>query len=80
MFRISYIFYTCFGTVVQIVVGLVVSWITGFNDLKEVNPDLITPVMHWVLPKQPISEKEKEQYKSVEESLEMLKKQQEAEA
>ncbi|XP_044736108.1 sodium-coupled monocarboxylate transporter 2-like isoform X2 [Chrysoperla carnea] len=80
LFRMSYIFYTCFGTVVQIVVGLVVSWITGFNDLKEVNPDLISPVMHWVLPKQPVSEKEKEQYKSVEESLEMLKKQQEAEA
>lgn len=73
-------YYPCFGIIVLIITSLIVSWITGFNDLNEMNPDLIPPVLQWLLPKQPMSEKEKEQYKSVEESLEMLRKQREAEA
>ncbi|XP_044736106.1 sodium-coupled monocarboxylate transporter 2-like [Chrysoperla carnea] len=80
LFKLSYMYYPCFGVLVQITTSLIVSWITGFNDLNEMNPDLIPPVLQWLLPKQPMSEKEKEQYKSVEESLEMLRKQREAEA
>lgn len=45
LFEISYLWYTFTGTVVAIIVGIIVSYITGFNDPKTVDKNLITPVV-----------------------------------
>ncbi|KAJ9582261.1 hypothetical protein L9F63_003390, partial [Diploptera punctata] len=51
LFRISYLYFNVVGCLTVIVVGLVVSFITGANKAGEVNPDLLSPVIHWMLPK-----------------------------
>ncbi|XP_065216493.1 sodium-coupled monocarboxylate transporter 1-like [Planococcus citri] len=45
LFEISYLWYTFTGTAVAIIVGLAISYISGFNDPKLVDKDLITPVV-----------------------------------
>ena len=46
----SYMWFTLVGTFITIAVGLLVSYITGFNKPSEVNRDLLTPVIHRFLP------------------------------
>lgn len=51
LFEISYLWYTLAGTFIALAVGIVVSYITGFNDPKDVHKDLLTPIIHNFLPK-----------------------------
>lgn len=50
MFRLSYLWITPIGVVTVITVGLITTLLTGKNDIREMDPDLITPVAHWMLP------------------------------
>lgn len=45
-YKMSYMYYTGLGTVTAIVVGLIVSYISGNNQGKTINRDLISPVVH----------------------------------
>lgn len=51
LYRISYMWYTVLGVGSTLVVGLVVSFLTGARNPKEVDPMLLTPVIHRFLPK-----------------------------
>ncbi|XP_068084240.1 sodium-coupled monocarboxylate transporter 2 [Anabrus simplex] len=50
LYRMSYLWYTALGTSTAIIVGLIVSFLTGPNDPKNVDPKLLTPVIHRFLP------------------------------
>ncbi|XP_024946270.1 sodium-coupled monocarboxylate transporter 1 [Cephus cinctus] len=49
LYRMSYLWYTWVGFLTAIVVGLVVSWITGPNKYKPEDKKLYTPVIHKML-------------------------------
>ncbi|PSN30897.1 hypothetical protein C0J52_26632 [Blattella germanica] len=51
IFRISYMWYTFIGVATVLIVGLTVSFLTKPNVAKDVNPDLLTPIIHRFLPK-----------------------------
>lgn len=52
LFRMSYMWFTLVGTFITIALGLLVSYITGFNKPCEIDRDLFTPIIHRYLPKQ----------------------------
>lgn len=56
LFRISHYYYTLMGTIISMAVGYVVSICTKEENF--VRPDLVSPIVHWLLPKEkkPISE------------------------
>ncbi|GJQ68457.1 hypothetical protein Trydic_g17035 [Trypoxylus dichotomus] len=49
LFRISHYYYSLLGTLVVLVIGLPISWITG--EERDVDERLITPWMQWAIPK-----------------------------
>lgn len=51
MFRISYLYLTVIGFITMAVVSLVVTLITGPNDISQMNPDLFSPVVQFLFPK-----------------------------
>ncbi|XP_068215669.1 sodium-coupled monocarboxylate transporter 1-like [Palaemon carinicauda] len=51
VYGISYTLYTPMGMILCIVIGLVVTFITGSEDLTQVKPELIAPTSRWLLPK-----------------------------
>uniref|UniRef100_A0A1B6DCF3 Sodium-coupled monocarboxylate transporter 1 n=1 Tax=Clastoptera arizonana TaxID=38151 RepID=A0A1B6DCF3_9HEMI len=57
LFRLSFFYYVLLGWAVTVVIGLIVSFLTGPQDLKHLNHDLISPVMHRFLPRR-LSESE----------------------
>lgn len=50
IYRISYTLYTMIGVATAIIVGMVVSFLTKPNNSEDVDPDLLTPVIHRFLP------------------------------
>lgn len=50
LYKMSYIWYTGLGMMLNIVVGLIVSFITGATKPEEINPGLICPVFDELLP------------------------------
>lgn len=69
LFRISHYYYSLVGTLVVLIIGLPISWITG----KEVNVDekLITPWMRWAIIK--VDSKDHKHYNEItKEELEKL--------
>lgn len=50
LFRLSYMWITPVGVSTVLIVGILVSLLTGKTDLKRLDPELISPVMQWVLP------------------------------
>ncbi|XP_046667009.1 sodium-coupled monocarboxylate transporter 2-like [Homalodisca vitripennis] len=50
VFRLSYMWYSLVGTATTLLVGMAVSWWTGFTDPATVDRDLLTPVIHRFLP------------------------------
>lgn len=60
LYRLSYLYFNVLGCFTVIVVGLVVSFLTGATSPGELHPDLLSPVVHWILPK-----KHKDQYQPV---------------
>jgi hypothetical protein len=51
LYRLSYLYFNVLGCLIVIVAGLVASFLTGATNPSEVNPDLLSPVVHWTLPK-----------------------------
>lgn len=51
LYKISYHWITPIGVSSVLIVGTIVSFITGKTNLKTLNPDLISPVSQWMLPK-----------------------------
>lgn len=51
LYRLSYYYYTMIGAMVVVLVGFVVSVLTGPNDPKTMNKDLLSPAIHGFLPK-----------------------------
>ena len=49
LYAISFYLYTPVGAIVGVSVGLLVSYLTGGNDLKKLNPELITPMLRKTL-------------------------------
>ncbi|KAJ1532030.1 hypothetical protein ONE63_000664 [Megalurothrips usitatus] len=50
LYRVSYYYYTMLGAGIVVVVGLVVSLLTGPQDAGAVNRDLLSPAIHGFLP------------------------------
>ncbi|XP_064086461.1 sodium-coupled monocarboxylate transporter 1-like [Macrobrachium nipponense] len=51
LFGISYTLYTPVGAILCLVIGIVVTMITGSEDLTQMRPELIAPMCRWLLPK-----------------------------
>ncbi|KAF6202590.1 hypothetical protein GE061_002988 [Apolygus lucorum] len=49
VFRLSIFYYSMLGALIVVFVGLVVSCLTGVNRLCDVNPDLLSPIVHPLL-------------------------------
>lgn len=58
LYRLSYLWYTMLGTVVTVVVGMVVSALTTFQDPCALHPDLLAPPVRNFLGMLPNSVKE----------------------
>lgn len=52
-YRVSYIWYSAIGSCLTVIVGLIVSFLTGPQDPRKLNPQLISPVVdsfvRWLL-------------------------------
>nr|CAD7449788.1 unnamed protein product [Timema bartmani] len=51
LYRMSYLWYSIIGTLTAIIVGLIVSFMTGPRDPRSIDPDLLSPVIHRFLPR-----------------------------
>jgi multisubunit Na+/H+ antiporter MnhB subunit len=60
------LYFNVLGCCIVIVVGLVVSFLTGATSPRELHPDLLSPVVHWALPK-----KHKDQYQAVKQTVDL---------
>ncbi|XP_044729520.1 sodium-coupled monocarboxylate transporter 1-like [Chrysoperla carnea] len=45
MYRITFVLYTTMGTIFTIVIGLIISYFTGFNKIEDVNPLHLAPFL-----------------------------------
>ncbi|XP_034256929.1 sodium-coupled monocarboxylate transporter 1-like isoform X2 [Thrips palmi] len=52
LFRLSYLWYTALGAITVMAVGMLVSYLTGFNDPRKMDRDLLAPVIWRLLPQQ----------------------------
>ncbi|ESP04002.1 hypothetical protein LOTGIDRAFT_156605 [Lottia gigantea] len=50
LYRVSYLWYSCIAVLIVLVVGLPVSFLTGADNPREVNPKLICPIFDVMLP------------------------------
>lgn len=46
LFTLSYMYYTALGALTAIIVGALVSYVTGCNGKKQIHKDLLSPVIH----------------------------------
>lgn len=53
LYRVSYYYYTLLGAGIVVVVGLAVSFLTGPQDPRTMNRDLLSPAIHGFLPLKP---------------------------
>lgn len=60
------------GVLSVLIVGVVASWISGPRDLKKINPDLISPIIHGFLPKECFNINDQSQRASTEPSTELF--------
>lgn len=59
LYSLSYLWYNVIAVLIVIIVGLIVSFITGFQDPKQVDPKLICPIFDILCPCLPQKIKEK---------------------
>lgn len=52
MYRLSYHWITPIGVLTVMIVGSIVSFLTGPRNLKDIDPELISPVIHRFLPQE----------------------------
>lgn len=45
MYRITFVLYTTMGTIFTIIIGLIISYFTGFNKIEDVNPLHLAPFL-----------------------------------
>lgn len=45
IYHISYLWYTFFGALISIIIALAVSYVTGFNRLSDMDPNLVAPFL-----------------------------------
>jgi sodium-coupled monocarboxylate transporter 8/12 len=55
LYSISYLWYSAIGCLSVIIIGMIVSVITGVEDMKKMNPDLISPGATFVMDLMPES-------------------------
>ncbi|KAF7285221.1 hypothetical protein GWI33_011544 [Rhynchophorus ferrugineus] len=46
LYQMSYMYYTAVGALAAIVLGIIVSYFTGYNRKKKISKDLLSPVVH----------------------------------
>lgn len=51
LYKVSYLWYTAIGAGTVIIIGLIVSFISGANDPSTMDPQLFTPAVRRFLPK-----------------------------
>lgn len=68
LYKFAFMYYTPIGSFIGVVVGLLVSMCTGGNDLENMNPSLIAPVMRKFLPKR---DNTREKYEPVAQELKL---------
>ena len=66
LYRLSYLYFNVLGCFTVIVVGLVVSFLTGAPSPGELHPALLSPIVPWPLPK-----KHKDQYQPVKQAVDL---------
>ncbi|XP_052892482.1 sodium-coupled monocarboxylate transporter 1-like [Anopheles moucheti] len=52
LYRLSYHWITPIGVTTVVIVGTIISFITGPRDLRQIDPELISPVIHRYLPRE----------------------------
>lgn len=52
IYKISFVWYSTVGTFLVFLVAIPVSYLTGSQDLSKMQAKLISPVVHWMLPKE----------------------------
>ncbi|XP_017784798.1 PREDICTED: sodium-coupled monocarboxylate transporter 1-like [Nicrophorus vespilloides] len=52
LYQLSYMYYTALGAIVAIIIGILVSYLTGCNKNRLIHKDLLSPVVHRFLPEQ----------------------------
>lgn len=67
---LSFLYYTPIGALVGVIVGLLVSYLTGGNDLEKLNPKLITPPIRKLFPE--LGVKDLDTCKSMAEELKLI--------
>ena len=65
LYAISYLYFPLIGTFTAITVGLIVSLLTGSNDLTKLDPDLFSPVLKNFFARRQIEKTGKEQVEQV---------------
>ncbi|KAF2361184.1 Sodium/solute symporter [Trinorchestia longiramus] len=48
LFQLSYMWYSATGCFIVIVVGLIITALTGMQDVTQLNPETLSPGFHWV--------------------------------
>lgn len=51
IFRVSFVWYTLIGSSIVFIIGVIVSWTTGHQEIRQLEPKLLSPVVHYLLPK-----------------------------
>lgn len=52
IYQLAFPWYGVLGTIILFAVAIPVSYLTGSEDVRELGPRLISPVAHWMLPKE----------------------------
>ncbi|RXG68829.1 hypothetical protein Avbf_09996 [Armadillidium vulgare] len=49
-YQISYLWYSAVGVFSVIIIGMLVSLVTGLQDVRKLNPKALSPLIHWIKP------------------------------
>lgn len=72
MYQVSYMYYCGVGTLIGLIVGMIVSLLTGPQDLTKLNPDLLIPQIRRYLPKNQTITPLPEEYKLIKPDLQTI--------
>lgn len=51
IYRISFVWYSLMGSSIVFFIGIIVSWLTGHQEIKNLDPNLLSPVVQFLIPK-----------------------------
>lgn len=72
LYKLSFMYLTSFGTILAVGVGMLVSLLTGSQDLTLLDPRLISPPLRRFLPKKKMQEYERQQVNLMEEMKDII--------